>query len=195
MSTASELVRERLQAGIALRGQIEAACGARIVSVAERIVVAYRAGNKLLLCGNGGSAADCQHMATELVSQLRHDVTREGLPAISLTTDTSYLTAFANDHGYEGVFARQVQALGRSGDVLLGISTSGNSKNVLRAFEEARRKGMVAVALTGEGGALAGLADFAIQVPSSDTQLVQEMHLAIEHLICELVELAWVGRL
>jgi D-sedoheptulose 7-phosphate isomerase len=191
--TARTLVRERLQAGVALRAQLEAACGESIVVAAERIVGAYRAGNKLLLCGNGGSAADCQHMATELVSQLRHDVTREGLPAMALTTDTSYLTAFANDHGYEGVFARQVQALGRAGDVLLGISTSGNSKNVLAAFREAHARGLTTVALTGEGGALEG--DVAIRVPSKDTQLVQEMHLAIEHLICELVELAWVGRL
>ena len=193
--TARTLIRERLQAGIALRAQLEEACSPQIVAVADRIVAAYRACNKLLLCGNGGSAADCQHMATELVSQLRHDVTREGLPAIALTTDTSYLTAFANDHGYEGVFARQVQALGRSGDVLLGISTSGNSKNVVAAFREAKARGVVTVALTGSGGALAPIADLAIQVPSTDTQLVQEMHLAIEHLLCELVELAWVGRL
>jgi len=193
--TARTLIRERLQAGIALRAQLEEACAAQIVLAAERIVAAYRAGNKLLLCGNGGSAADCQHMATELVSQLRHDVKREGLPAIALTTDTSYLTAFANDHGYEGVFARQVQAIGRSGDVLLGISTSGNSKNVVAAFREAKERGVTTLALTGSGGALAPLADLAIQVPSTDTQLVQEMHLAIEHLVCELVELAWVGRL
>jgi phosphoheptose isomerase len=193
--TARTLVRERLQAGIALRAQLEASCADSIVAAAERIVAAYRAGNKLLLCGNGGSAADCQHMATELVSQLRHDVTREGLPALALTTDTSYLTAFANDHGYEGVFARQVQALGRAGDVLLGISTSGNSKNVLAAFREARGRGVATIALTGEGGALGTMGDLAIRVPSTDTQLVQEMHLAIEHLICELVELAWVGRL
>ena len=193
--TARTLIRERLQAGIALRAQLEEACGAQIVLAAERIVAAYRAGNKLLLCGNGGSAADCQHMATELVSQLRHDVKREGLPAIALTTDTSYLTAFANDHGYEGVFARQVQAIGRAGDVLLGISTSGNSKNVVAAFKEAKARGVTTLALTGSGGALAPLADLAIQVPSTDTQLIQEMHLAIEHLLCELIELAWVGRL
>jgi D-sedoheptulose 7-phosphate isomerase len=193
--TARTLIRERLQAGIALRAQLEAACGAQIVDASERIVAAYRAGNKLLLCGNGGSAADCQHMATELVSQLRHDVTREGLPALALTTDTSFLTAFANDHGYDGVFARQVQALGRPGDVLLGISTSGNSKNVVAAFAEAKARGLATIALTGEGGTLGSRSDLAIQVPSTDTQLVQEMHLAIEHLLCELVELAWVGRL
>ena len=193
--TARTLIRERLQAGIALRAQLEEACGTQIVAAAERIVAAYRAGNKLLLCGNGGSAADCQHMATELVSQLRHDVKREGLPAIALTTDTSYLTAFANDHGYEGVFARQVQAIGKAGDVLLGISTSGNSKNVVAAFREAKERGVTTLALTGSGGALAPMADLVIQVPSTDTQLVQEMHLAIEHLLCELVELAWVGRL
>jgi D-sedoheptulose 7-phosphate isomerase len=122
-------------------------------------------------------------------------VKREGLPAIALTTDSSYLTAFANDHGYEGVFARQVQAIGRAGDVLLGISTSGNSKNVVAAFREAKERGVITLALTGSGGALAPMADLAIQVPSTDTQLIQEMHLAIEHLLCELVELSWVGRL
>ena len=172
-----------------------AACAEGIASAADVIAEAFRSGGKLLLCGNGGSAADCQHMATELVSQLRHDVKREGLPALALTTDTSYLTAFANDHGYEGVFARQVQAFGRAGDVLLGISTSGNSKNVVAAFREAKERGVLTLALTGSGGALAPMADLAIQVPSTDTQLVQEMHLAIEHLLCELVELAWVGRL
>jgi len=142
----------------------------------------------VLLCGNGGSAADCQHVAAELVSRLTRDSERPGLPAIALTTDTSFLTAYANDCGFEGVFARQVEALGRPGDVLIGISTSGNSPNVLRAVELAREKGMRSIALTGQGGRLAKLADVAVSVPSDDTRHIQEAHLAVEHVLCLLVE-------
>jgi len=163
-------------------------CLDSIVSAAELIAGAFRSGGKVLLCGNGGSAADCQHMAAEFVSILRRDFERPGLPAIALTTDTSFLTAYANDFGYEGVFARQVEALGKAGDLLVGISTSGNSVNVIRAVESAHRIGMRTVALTGRGGKLPGIADVAVSVPSADTQHIQEAHLAIEHVICELVE-------
>jgi D-sedoheptulose 7-phosphate isomerase len=152
------------------------------------IVQAFRAGGKLLLCGNGGSAADCQHMAAEFVSRLTKTFERPGLPAIALTTDSSFLTAYANDCGFDGVFERQVQALGQPGDVVLGISTSGNSPNVVRAVRRARAAGLRSIALTGDGGLLGSLADVAIAVPSTDTQHIQEAHLAIEHLICWLVE-------
>jgi phosphoheptose isomerase len=171
-----------------------AACGHTIVMAAGLIVHAFRSGGKLLICGNGGSAADCQHMAAEFVSRLTKEVVRPGLPAIALTTDTSFLTAYANDCGYDGIFARQVQALGRPGDVLLGISTSGNSPNVIQAVELARAMGLRSVALTGSGGRLAKLADVAIAVPSDDTQHIQEAHLAVEHLLCLLVEEAMFGR-
>ena len=148
----------------------------------------FRSGGKVLLCGNGGSAADCQHMATEFVSRLSKEFERPGLPAIALTTDTSFLTAFTNDCGFEGVFARQVQALGRPGDVLIGISTSGNSPNVIRAVEAARAAKMHIIALTGNSGRLTGIVDIAIAVPSDNTQHIQEAHLGIEHLLCYLIE-------
>jgi D-sedoheptulose 7-phosphate isomerase len=163
-------------------------CLEAIFSAAHLIADTFQAGGKVLLCGNGGSAADCQHMAAELVSRLTKDFERPGLPAIALTTDTSFLTAFANDCGFEGVFARQVQALGKVGDVLIGISTSGNSPNVIRAVEAAQVAHMRMVVITGSGGRLAGMAHVAIAVPSANTQYIQEAHLAIEHILCDLVE-------
>jgi D-sedoheptulose 7-phosphate isomerase len=163
-------------------------CEDAILAAADLISQAFRAGAKVMLCGNGGSAADCQHMAAEFVSRLTKAFERPGLPAIALTTDSSFLTAFANDCGFDGVFERQVQALGRPGDILIGISTSGSSPNVVRAIRLARSSGLRSVVLTGAGGLLAALADVAISVPSTDTQHIQETHLAIEHLICWFVE-------
>ena len=170
------------------------ACAEAIAAAAEAITDAFRSGGKLLICGNGGSAADCQHMAAEFVSRLTKDFERPGLPAIALTTDTSFLTAYANDCGFEGIFTRQVQALGRPGDVLIGISTSGDSPNVIRAVGLAHATGLRTVALTGSGGRLAKVADVAISVPSDDTQHIQETHLAVEHVLCMLVERALFGR-
>jgi phosphoheptose isomerase len=170
------------------------ACADAIVAAAGVLTEAFRNGGKVLICGNGGSAADCQHMAAEFVSRLTKDFERPGLPAIALTTDTSFLTAFANDCGFEGIFARQVQALGRPGDVLIGISTSGNSGNVIQAVELARTMGLRTVSLTGSDGRLAKLVDVAISVPSNDTQHVQETHLAVEHVLCFLTERALFGR-
>jgi phosphoheptose isomerase len=161
-----------------------------IASAAELVAKTFRAGGKLLLCGNGGSAADCQHMAAELVGRLNPEVVRPGLPAIALTTDTSFLTAHANDVGFDDVFARQVQALGSRGDVLIAVSTSGKSRNIMAAVQRARSIGLSIVALTGSDGPLAASADIAVRVPTSDTQLIQQTHLAVEHLICELVERA-----
>ncbi len=163
-------------------------CADAVVAAARVIAGALAGGGKVLLCGNGGSAADCQHVAAELMSRFRRDVDRPALAAIALTTDTSFLTAFANDLGFEGVFARQVEGLGRRGDVLVAISTSGGSANVVRAIETARGLGVHVVALTGAGGRIAALADVAIAVPSNDTQHVQEAHLAVEHALCGLVE-------
>ena len=155
------------------------------------ILIAGRMKNrkKLMICGNGGSAADAQHIAAELTSILSMDVQRPGLAAIALTTDTSFLTAYANDFGFEGIFERQVQALGNDLDVLLGISTSGNSMNVLRAFEYARGHGMTAIALTGgAGGRIVDYAEITIMVPSNKVQHIQEAHITIGHIICELIE-------
>lgn len=164
-------------------------CGESILAAATAIVASAREGGKLLICGNGGSAADAQHLATEFVSTLTVDRRRAAIPAIALTTDTSLLTAVANDYGFEGVFARQVEALGRSGDVLLGISTSGGSENVVRAFEQARSQGLRTVALTGgSGGALGPLSDIQVCVPSSVTSHIQEAHIAVGQLIAFLVE-------
>jgi phosphoheptose isomerase len=161
-----------------------------ILKAAHLITETFRSGGKLLLCGNGGSAADCQHMAAEFVSRFSKDFVRRALPAVALTTDTSFLTAFSNDCGYDGVFERQVQALGKPGDILLGISTSGNSPNVILAVEAAMKENMRTIALTGSGGRLAKMTDVTVSVPSTDTQYIQEAHLVIEHVLCELVELS-----
>jgi D-sedoheptulose 7-phosphate isomerase len=164
-------------------------CSEEIARAAATVAESVRGGGKVLICGNGGSAADSQHLAAELVSTLTLDRRRPPIPAVALTTDTSILTAVSNDFGFEGVFARQVEALGAAGDVLIGISTSGNSADVVLAMEQATRQGMRTVALTGEsGGKLAPLADVAILVPSSETSHVQEAHLAVEQLIAFLVE-------
>lgn len=180
--------RLRLLRGADVHRQVAEVLVERIVAAADLITQAYAADGKVLLCGNGGSAADCQHMAAELVGQLRRDSERRPLPAVSLVTDTSFLTAFANDRGFEHVFERQVQALGRPGDVLVAISTSGDSANVVRAVAAARSQKMSTIGLTGPHGRLAAMVDVAIAVPSEDTQHIQEAHLAIEHLICDLVE-------
>lgn len=171
-----------------IKHQVAEKCLNDIFKAVMLITEAFRARKKLLLCGNGGSAADCQHIAAEFVSTLTQDFKRPGLSAIALTTDTSYLTAFSNDFGFEGVFARQVETLGVSGDILIGISTSGNSKNVIRAVEAARCLKMRTLALTGAGGRLVNLADVAIAVPSCSTQHIQESHITIGHILCDLVE-------
>jgi D-sedoheptulose 7-phosphate isomerase len=187
-SLATVVAREYLLGSAAVKREVAERCLDAIVAAAHLIAQALRTEGKLLLCGNGGSAADCQHMAGELVNRLTADFPRPALPAIALTTDTSVLTAYANDFGFEGVFERQVQALGRRGDVLLAISTSGGSPNVVRAVGAARAIGMRTVALIGAGGRLKDLADVAIAVPSTSTQHIQEAHLTIEHLLCHLVE-------
>ena len=171
-----------------LNREVAEKCADPILAAASLIADAFRAEKKLLLCGNGGSAADCQHMAAEFVGVLNQDFKRPGLPAIALTTDSSFMTAYSNDFGFEGVFEHQVRAIGSAGDALIGISTSGNSRNVIRAIEAAKAQQLRTIVLTGQGGQLAALSEIAIAVPSSETQHIQEAHLAIEHVICELVE-------
>jgi len=186
---AVSLITDRLRQS----AEVTEAMSARAADIARAAVViteSFRGGGKLLLCGNGGSAADCQHIAAEFVNRLNKDRERRALPALALTTDTSCLTAYANDYGFEGVFARQVEAFGTAGDVLLAISTSGSSPNVLAAADAARARGIAVVALLGETGRLAAAADVAIKVTSRDTELIQQVHLAVEHLLCELVERA-----
>jgi phosphoheptose isomerase (EC 5.3.1.-) len=158
-----------------------------IVAIAERVVETFRRGGKLLLCGNGGSAADAQHIAAEFVSRFRRE--RHGLPAIALTTDTSILTAISNDYGYERVFARQVEALGRPGDMVIGISTSGISASVIAAMRAARNGGMATVGFTGaSGGTLVDHVDLCLCVPSHNTARIQEVHITAAHVVCEIVE-------
>lgn len=158
-----------------------------LAAAAEACIQCLKQDGKLLLAGNGGSAADAQHIAGEFVSRFAFD--RPGLPAVALTTDTSILTAIGNDYGYERLFARQVQALGTRGDILIGYSTSGKSPNILRAFEEAKRKGLITIGLTGNrGGPMRDLCDFLLEVPSPDTPKIQEGHLVIGHTLCGLIE-------
>lgn len=161
----------------------------QIVECAEIIVDTLRNGGKVLIAGNGGSAADAQHIAGEFVSRFHYD--RPGLAAIALTTDTSILTAIGNDYGYERLFSRQVQALGREGDVFIGISTSGNSANVITAFAEAEKLNLKTIGLTGMvGGKMVGICDITLRMPSIETPKIQEGHIAIGHIICGLVEAA-----
>lgn len=187
-SDAADRLRRHLQGSLAVKERVLETCQAEILAAAALLTASLRRQGKVLLCGNGGSAGDCQHIAGELVSVLSQDFPRPGLAALALTTDTSILTASANDFGFAGVFERQVQALGRPGDVILGISTSGNSENVLRAVRYARDHGLGTLVLTGEAGALAGLAQVAIRVPSTNVQHIQEAHITIGHILCDLVE-------
>ncbi len=158
-----------------------------IESAVSACVDSLKAGGKIIFCGNGGSAAQAQHLAAELVG--RYKLERRAMAALSLTVDTSNITAIGNDYGYDDIFRRQLEGLGRKGDVLIGLSTSGNSRNVVLAFELAREMGVTTVALTGEGGGrMKELADICIAVPSKETNHIQEMHIAVGHILCGLVE-------
>ncbi len=166
---------------------VDVALKTKVEAAARACIDCLKGGGKILLAGNGGSAADAQHIAGELVSRFAFD--RPGLPAIALTTDSSILTAVGNDYGYEKLFARQVQALGNKGDVFIGYSTSGRSPNVLLAFEEARTRGLVCIGLTGNrSGPMNRLCNHLLEVPSGDTPKIQEGHLVLGHILCGLVE-------
>ena len=161
----------------------------KIIEIAEMIIECLKKNGKVILFGNGGSASDSQHIAAELVGRFKKD--RNALAAIALTTNTSILTALANDYGYEVVFSKQVEALGRKNDVAIGISTSGKAKNVAAGIKQAKKMGLMTIALTGgDGGDIAKLADLSLIVPSSITARIQEAHILIAHIICELVEQA-----
>lgn len=158
-----------------------------IAEAGVMLVEAVAKGGKIMFCGNGGSAADCQHLAAELTGRYLKE--RAPIAAIALTVDTSALTAIGNDYAFDKVFSRQIAALARAGDVLVGISTSGRSGNVIEAFKTAKLRGVRTIALTGEGGGdLAGMADCAIRVPSAMTNRIQEMHIAVGHMLCGIVE-------
>ena len=159
----------------------------KIVEVCKLCVELYKGKNKTILAGNGGSAADAQHIAAELVGRYGFD--RPSIPSLALTTDTSCLTAIGNDYGYDKVFSRQLEGMGQSGDIFIGISTSGNSKNIINAFEVAKQKGIKTVALVGkDGGKMAKIADIALIVPSDSTPRIQESHILIGHIICDIIE-------
>ncbi|MFC2088348.1 SIS domain-containing protein [Calditrichota bacterium] len=165
------------------------ACSSSIIKAAELIIGSFRNRGKLLICGNGGSAADAQHFAAELVVRLSHDIERPGLPAIALTTDTSALTASGNDIGFDHIFARQVEALGHPEDVLLVITTSGNSENILNALNTAKEKNIKNIGLLGCGGGKSLIqVDIPIVVPSNNTQRIQETHLTLGHILLEIIE-------
>lgn len=160
---------------------------APIKKISQLLAHSLANGGTLFWCGNGGSAADSQHLAAELVGRFKKN--RRALRSIALTTDTSVLTCVANDYSYDDIFARQVEALGRPGDVLIGISTSGNSENVLRAFKAAKELGLMTIALLGKGGGyIKDLADHALVIPSDSTARIQEAHILIGHILCELIE-------
>jgi len=184
-----DFISESLKESSIVKLMIEKECSKDIEAGIATLVDAFEHGHKLLLCGNGGSAADSQHIAAEFMIRLSHDLERPAIPAIALTTDSSNLTAGGNDIGYENVFARNVEGLGNKGDVLIAISTSGNSVNVIKAVDKAHEKGMTVIGLIGgSGGKLKALVDIAIVVPSVSTQRIQEGHITIGHIFCEAVE-------
>lgn len=183
-----QFVQKRLIESAQVKKNVAENCLESILEAAHLIIDTFESGGKVMICGNGGSAADSQHIAGEFICALNKDFKRPGLPAIALTTDMSVLTAWANDFSFNDVFARQVQALGKPNDLLIGISTSGNSQNVVVAFKMAAALKLKTISLTGEGGILSRTADVTVSVPSSNTQYIQESLLSVEHIICELVE-------
>ena len=182
-----QMIKQRIEEHIEVAQALYQQQGAKLELAASVLAWALKTGKKVLFCGNGGSAADAQHLAAEFVG--RYLLEREGLPAIALTTDTSILTAVANDYDFANVFARQVQALGNNGDVLIGISTSGNSPNVLRALEVAKSKGLATIGFTGQGGGeMSELCDICLSVDNPVTARAQEMHILMGHILCELLD-------
>jgi len=182
-----DAIARMLKEGADLRLQMIDSMTADIVEAAKAIAEAFKAGRKILLFGNGGSAADAQHIAAEFMN--RFQIERPPLPAIALTTDTSILTSIANDYAFDDVFSKQLKALGRKGDIAIGITTSGSSANVLKALRVAKKLGMTTIALSGDGGKAASLADIALCVPSRSTPRIQEAHIAVGHMICELTDM------
>ena len=182
-------IKEIISTSIAVKERVLA--DEKILAVVQQcvevIVGAFKNGNKVLFCGNGGSAADAQHLAAEFSGRFYID--RDALPAEALHCNTSYLTAVANDYSYDEIYARLLKGIGIKGDVIIGLSTSGNSKNIVRAFEVARQKEMVTIGFTGEtGGSMKSLSDYLVNIPSKDTPRIQECHMLLGHIVCELVE-------
>jgi D-sedoheptulose 7-phosphate isomerase len=181
-----ESIAKTLKEGAELRLQMMETMTGAILEAAQSIAQAFKAGRKVLLFGNGGSAADSQHIAAEFMN--RFQIERPPLPALALTTDTSILTSISNDYAFDEVFSKQVKALGKKGDIAIGISTSGNSANVVKAFRVAKKMGMTTIGLTGEGGKIASIADISLAIPSRSTPRIQEAHIAIGHILCDLTD-------
>ncbi|HEX4876762.1 MAG TPA: D-sedoheptulose 7-phosphate isomerase [Chitinophagaceae bacterium] len=184
-----EKIRQIIQASIETKSKMlnDAVLLGTVEKVVELITTAFKNTNRVYFCGNGGSAADAQHLAAEFSGRFYTD--RKALPAEALHCNTSYLTAVANDYGYDVVYSRMIDGIGEKGDVLIGLSTSGNSENIIKAFEAAKAKGITTIAFTGEtGGKMKDMADHLINVPSKDTPRIQESHITIGHIICQLVE-------
>jgi D-sedoheptulose 7-phosphate isomerase len=193
-SDMQSVIKNQIKRSIDLKQELlnSSAVLASVEKSIHAIISAFSNNNKLLLAGNGGSAADSQHIAAEFVNRFNFD--RPGLPAIALTTDTSVLTSIGNDYGYENIFARQIGALGKAGDVFIGISTSGNSQNLIKAFKACREEKIITIGFTGSsGGLMRDLCDICIQVPSEETPRIQEGHILIGHIICSVVEAELFG--
>jgi D-sedoheptulose 7-phosphate isomerase len=181
-------ITKRILSSIEVKRGILTNCVNEIQLAVNNCVEALNSGNKILWCGNGGSAADAQHMSAELMGEMK-DHSRDPFPSIALSTDTSFITAWANDIGYESIFSRQIKGLGNKNDILIAISTSGNSMNIINGIKEAKIRGIKSIGLTNEnGGMMKGLCDIIICIPSIDTQIVQEGHLVVEHILCECIE-------
>ncbi len=180
-------VMDHAAAGLAARKAFFDTKGELVVEISRAIAVCLAGGGKIMFCGNGGSAADCQHLAAEFTNRFKLE--RPPLPGLALTTDTSALTAIGNDYSFDEVFSKQLQALGRPGDILMGLSTSGTSSNVIRAMREAKRNDIVTIGMSGQsGGEMTAVSDFLVTVPSSDTPVIQEIHIAAAHMMCHLVD-------
>ncbi|PIP19842.1 MAG: phosphoheptose isomerase [Candidatus Omnitrophica bacterium CG08_land_8_20_14_0_20_41_16] len=187
-----EMIQEIILENIRVKEELLKNNVGQILEISEKIIASFKKGGKLIIFGNGGSAGDAQHIAAELVGRFKKD--RPALPAIALTTNTSIITALANDFGYDIIFARQIEALAGKNDVALGISTSGKSRNVALGLKQAKKMGLVTAVLSGgDGGDIAKLADISLIVPSSVTARIQESHILIGHIICELIEEANVS--
>ena len=183
-----KFIQDQLNESAETKKKMFEACSSDILKAVDAMISAFNNKKKILICGNGGSAADAQHIATELVIRMTKP-NRPALAAIALTTDTSMLTAGGNDIGFDNVFSRQVEALGTAGDVLIAISTSGKSENVNRAITEAKKRGMTVIGFLGkDGGASKALADIPIIIPSNDTQRIQEGHITVAHILCGIIE-------
>jgi len=182
-------ITESLKESSEIKLKVLESCYEDILKAGDALVDCVKRGNKLLFCGNGGSAADCQHLATEFMVRLSHDVNRPAIGAIALSTDSSNITAGGNDIGFENIFARNVEGIGNKGDILIGISTSGNSENIIRALKKAKEKGIVTIGLLGRtGGKMKQECDYSICIPSDNVQRIQESHITVGHILCEITE-------